>query len=222
MKLKTIASSLLFVAASVAAGTSSAAVQTFTATTLYSTADFTTQLMLNKFDTSLGNLDSVTFWIDGTANTTLTVTNNKAKKTPDISITASLSATLPGASGVVMTPSVMTANFNSLLLKNESQTVTGSASLASSVFSVDSAYFSLFKGSASDKLLAPLTLSASSSEDNVTNIDITKVTEGSATAHIEYSYTVATVPEPETYGMMLLGMGLVALVAKRKSRSAQV
>lgn len=221
MKLNTLASSLLFVVASIAAGTASAAVQTFTATTPISPADFTSQLTLNKFDTSLGHLDSITFWIDGSATTDLTLTNTKGGKTPDVNITTKLSLTLPGASGVVATPTVSTVHFNSLLAKNETKTVSGTAALSSGVISIDAAYFSLFEGNSHDTLLAPMTLSAKSLESNATNITISKVTSGKATAHISYNYTVAAVPEPTTYGMLLLGMGVVAFAAKRKSRSAQ-
>ncbi|MHA4866949.1 choice-of-anchor E domain-containing protein [Duganella sp. PWIR1] len=221
MKLKTIASSLLFVVASVAAGVSSAAVQTFSASTPISTSDVTYDLILNKFDTSLGQLDAITFWIEGSATTTLTLTNNKAKKTPDVSITAGLAATLPGVAGSLSTPSATTVHFNQQMAKNETQTVSGTAALSSSVLTIDAAYFSLFKGNATDTLLSPLSLNAFSVENNVTNIDILKQTSGSATAYISYSYTAAPVPEPETYGMLLLGMGVVAFAAKRKSRSAQ-
>jgi hypothetical protein len=221
MKLNTLASSLLFVAASFAASAASAAVQTFTFTTPVTTANFATDVVLNKFDTSLGHLDSISFWIDGSATTTLTVSNTKAKKTPDITITSQLALTLPGGSGSVVTPSAQTVHFNSEVVKGSPQTVSNTASLASSVLSIDAAYFSLFKGSATDTFTAPVSLTALSSESNVTNLDLLKVTIGSATAHIIYNYTVTAVPEPETYGMLLMGMGVVAFAAKRKSRSAQ-
>jgi len=86
--------------------------------------------------------------------------------------------------------------------------------------SVDSSLFSYFTGTGTvDGKFALSAVSNAESPSGITADFLTKAQGLGGT--ITYDYTVAAVPEPETYGMLLLGLGVVAFAAKRKARSAK-
>ena len=55
--------------------------------------------------------------------------------------------------------------------------------------------------------------------DNVTSIRIHNVTDGGGLGWDNFTY-ISAVPEPETYAMLLVGLGLIGFVVRRRKRNS--
>lgn len=223
MKLKQFAAASLFVAAAAFSTASTAAVMEYTITSVPSSlTNILATLDIHQFDTTLGNLTGIT--IEYGSGVTGQVALSNASTTKDKTTTVGLSSTMtltgPGALALGGATESLFSGVLATAGKNSANVVvaSGSANLFSSV-ALDSSSFSLFEGSGN--VAASLAIKATGTSVGQTGITSKFTTYADGVGKVIYTYDIAPVPEPETYGMLLLGLGVVACAARRKARSAQ-
>ena len=222
MKLKQFAAASLCVAAGAFAAPAMAAVVEYNITSI---GDLQTNILadlsIHQFDGSLGTLTGITIEYGSTASGKAFLTNNVTKdRTTKLGLTATMTLTGPGALALGSDTESLFSGVNATSVKGTSnvEAAHGTAHLSSNQ-SLDAAYFSLFTGTGS--LTAKLAINAAGTSAGQTGITSKFATFADGAGKVIYTYNIAPVPEPETYGMLLLGLGVVAYAAKRKSRSAQ-
>ena len=208
------------------AATSQAEVISFSASKALSTTNFTSPLSFGKFDTALGTLNSITFELDGSiqglgraeslnataSNVTLTLGAILTLKRPDGS---TLIAENPNFS-----QSFAFARFDGVRdFAGSSGGTTGTrAATASDLFvstsASDFALFSALNGGTIDLNLNAVGASRATGSGNLMTAFQTLA---AGNVRVTYDYRPTAVPEPETYAMLLAGLGLLALRRQRKS-----
>ncbi|MYM94287.1 choice-of-anchor E domain-containing protein [Duganella vulcania] len=217
MNLNKIAQAL-FVAGCLVCATASAATQTFTSNVVASTqTDLAAVLNFAQFDASLGTLTSVKFdlFADVSGKVDLSNYNNDAITVP-VSLSVDVWLNRPDHSALVL--------FSAPLL-NQDATIDGNGTLSlNNAFSMSNSAsyngagdLSLFTGNGNVATLFAAKAYTQANGDGVESDFLTKV---GGYGKVTYTYTAAPVPEPETYGMLLAGLALVGVAAKRKSRKA--
>jgi hypothetical protein len=175
-------------------------------------------LSFQQFDPALGTLTSIKIEVGSHVAGTLTLNDTSGD---DRTVAASLSAALflqrPDSSAVISVLPATLFNTGVFVAGNGSGGTSGWADLYGSVTLNGASDLSLFKGTGS--VLAPLAVNANEVAAG-DDLDILFATTANGYGKITYEFTAA-VPEPETYGMLLLGLGVMAWVSKRKARSAQ-
>ncbi|MTV39550.1 choice-of-anchor E domain-containing protein [Duganella radicis] len=222
MKLKQFAAASLCVAAGAFAAPAMAAVVEYDITSLNTTqTNILTNLLIQKFDSSLGTLTGITIEYESAVSGHVALSNSSLTKdkSATVGLTATMALTGPGGlslsdtdtlfSGVVVTAVKNTTN---VIVASGEGNLSGSQAL-------DAAYFGLFTGTGS--VTASLAINATGAAAVSSGVRPQFTTLADGAGKVTYTYDIAPVPEPETYGMLLLGLGVVAYAAKRKSRSAQ-
>jgi hypothetical protein len=219
MNLKKISQALL-VAACFAAASASAASLTISNDSnviLSQDTDWNSFLNFTKFDSSLGTLTSVTFnlYSDITGSVSLTNYNDELTSVP-FNLGATVALNRPDSSNLVLINSTV---FNTTVGVAAGDTYADSKTIhahSDAVFT-SASDLGLFTGSGN---IATLISAKAYSAVAGDGIEAQFATQASGYGSVTYTYTAAAVPEPETYGMLLLGLGVLGVVAKRK-RAAQ-
>jgi len=221
MELKKITRGML-AAACLVAGAAQANSVTYGLTNIGSTAtDLQDALMsFQQFQSSMGVLTGVKVEVFSDVSTSVLLTNNNSSsRTLDLTFPVILDLSMPfgptlhGADNLLTTPITVdakvdgvsgTASASDGLKLSASQTYTG-AELAA------------FIGNGTLDSQLSVTADAALSMNKVR---ATFNTTASGYGQVTYFYDAPPVPEPETYGMLLAGLGVIALVAKRGKRAA--
>lgn len=169
-------------------------------------SDVATTLTLNPFDTHLGTLKSATLELFDRINGYVELGNNGAAA----DFTAKMTGTLHTAYGDI------TAVTQNVYHIGAGDTLSVNLPLGSQGYSrtfSTAAELQMFLGS-------PLSLSVTGdvTPDLKGPSNGSYYSEGSidAYAKVTYTYETAPVPEPETYAMLLAGLGLVGVIARRR------
>jgi hypothetical protein len=203
-------------ALTLALGASAATVQlpTITTATAYDVEYNGGDLSFDKFNPSLGNLTSVQFELFNTVNGSIYVSNDALSGAPatfTITTGGQLDSAVGGGtlSTLATTTKVFTlaAGADSTLTLDP-WTTTNSVTINSAgqlgAFTGPGTYHALLSGWSSDSL------SGTGNASYFTNITM------DGYAKVTYTYTTLPVPEPETYAMLLAGLGLVGAIARRR------
>ena len=199
----------------------------FSANRPLDTTDFVDVLTLGKFDTSLGHLNSIQFDLSGTVVTDGGVESlDGSASMANLGLNATLALSRPNSSTITnastgFSQSVTLAAFDGDIdfagpsgytLNTRSNTV------ASSFVSTDANDFALFSALHGGNINLGISALALSEATGPGNVISYFVTQAGAQARITYNYTPTAVPEPETYAMMLAGLGLLALRRRKTSQ----
>lgn len=222
MKLNKITSAV-FVAAAMMAGAAHADTYTVDLSAIASTkVSFIDQLMsFSGFDVSKGTLTGVTLDIYSQVNAQVDLTNNNGSdRTLDVSIPVTLKLIAPGGKQLDDSARLLSSQ---LFVGKKVGTVAGTASDTAEIILHSSTSYS---GSDLSLFTAQSTLSSELSVSANAGLNVNRVKaiySNTATGYGQVTYTftpAAPVPEPETYGMLLAGLALLGVVAKRSKRSA--
>lgn len=209
------------------AASAQAAVVEFNATKTMTTTNWNDNLSIGLFDSKLGTLNSITFVLNGS------VSGNGRAESLDASasnVTLSLASTLtlhrPDGSNLVVSNPVFSNGYNlsafdgNIDFSGTSGATTGpvSANASNSFVSSNANDFALFSANGGGNVLLNLSAVGNSTGTGAGNLITQFSTAAAGDVKVVYDYTAVTaVPEPETYGMMLLGLGMVGAVARRRA-----
>ncbi|MFC0169689.1 choice-of-anchor E domain-containing protein [Pseudoduganella danionis] len=220
MKLNKITSAVL-VAASLMAGAAHAKTEVYELSKIDSTKVNLVDVLMTfqGFDPAKGILTAVSLDIYSDIDASVALANkNTSDRTLNVSVPASLKLVAPGATLSTSATLLNTA----LWVGPKINGVAGTASESEKYTLHASTSFSgadllLFKTAGT--LTSELSVSASTTltEDKVKAV-YSNFANGYG--HVTYTFDAAPVPEPETYGMLLAGLAMLGLVAKRNKRSA--
>ena len=186
--------------------------------------DWSDSLALNKFDTSLGHLTSISITLNGTVSGI-----GRAESLDDdisnvqLSLASTVTLHRPDSSTLVVANPLFTQNFaldgfdGTIDFAGASGGSTGlrSASASNAFTSTSASDFALF--SAHGGGLIHLGIGALGSSDATGSGNLVTSFQTSAGARATVTYNYAPVPEPETYAMMLTGLGLLAFASRRRT-----
>jgi hypothetical protein len=221
MKLKTLATAVC-IAATTFALPAMAAVQTFNLAGFNDTkTNFTETFNLQQFDYHLGTLTAINISYSADVTGQLLLSNSKSvAKNVNMQLNSAMQLSLPGevlgsdARNLLSGSVVSAAKSTDVLVGKHSETLIVNVNVADSDFA---------KFIGAGALESQLQITATSGANSPTGITADYSTlVHSLGGKITYTYIPASVPEPETYGMMLLGLGVLAYAGKRKARAAQV
>lgn len=217
MNLNKIAQAL-FVAGCLVSATASAATQTFTSNVVASTqTDLAAELNFAQFNASLGTLTSVKFDLFADVSGKVDLTNyNDAAITVPVSLSVNVWLNRPDHSTLVLFSAPL-LNQDATIDGNGTLTLSNAYTLSNSASYNGAGDLSLFTGNGSVATLFAAKAFTQANGDGVESDFLTKV---GGYGKVTYTYNAAPVPEPETYGMLLAGLALVGVAAKRKSRKA--
>lgn len=184
-------------------------------------------LGLGLFDTNLGTLTSIDFGLSGTVSGTGRVeSEDAAASVVNVQLGSTLTLMRPDTSTLVVTNPLFSQNFNFTAWDNNTDfggTSGGTTGLVSntgsnSFNSVLATDFSLFSQAGGGSINLILGAGATSSASGNGNLVASLSTKASGIATVTYNYIATPVPEPETYAMMLSGIGLLAFVRRRQPK----
>jgi hypothetical protein len=220
----------------VAAGGAHAA--TLTVTSNMAPLDFTnwtSTLDLPKFDAGLGTLDSVTIELFGDLQGSAKAeSHNNGPSVITLKLGATLTLSTPGDAALLVQLAQTAPLFPHVFIAasydghqdyaGPSGYNSGSVEVLSSKVASfsDGATLALFTGSG--VVHAPLTAKGASGYTGSGNIRTAFSTQASAYAQVTYSYaptlfTPSVVPEPETWALMLGGIGVIGTLSARRRRN---
>jgi len=196
--------------------------QSFTSNTLAFTKSNSGVLDLTQFNTTLGALQSVQIQLFSDLGTTVKVENKSVNSISTITGTAGVDLTLTGATFSQTLSTSGTHVFNEAKFdKNDNFAGTSGgvytfslAPFSSTSNHSDAATLSAFKGSGVVhlNLVGKTNSSVTGTSGNTHSLVLP-----SYDAYAKVTYTYATpVPEPETYAMLLAGLGLVGAIARKR------
>ncbi|MGL4603022.1 MAG: choice-of-anchor E domain-containing protein [Iodobacter sp.] len=218
---------VLLLLASMTSFAASAAVQTlsFSGNHSLQNTNWTDSLNIQKFNTALGALQSVS--LDLYSNVTGTArfeSLDSSATTVALDLggiirlaTAAADATLITVNPLVANKYNVTAFDGSIDLGGTSgKTINGLQAADSASVTLNSAsWLSFFTGS--DTVALNLTAAGKSSASGSGNLISQFSTNADAGYKVTYNYIATPVPEPETYALM--GLGVIALLARRRKQS---
>lgn len=185
--------------------------------------DWTDSLALNKFDTSLGQLTSIKFTLTGSVSGRGLAENLDEDAPTSVLLNLASTVTLhrPDASTLVVTNPLFSQTMNlaafdgNIDFAGASGATTGlrTASATEFVISTSANDFALF--SAQGGGFINLGISGVGVSEAIGSGNLASGFETSAGARATVTYNYAPVPEPETYAMMLTGLGLLAFARRR-------
>ncbi len=202
---------------------------TFTADKLSARTPWNTVLSLGKFDTNLGTLTSIDFSIAGTVRGTGRVENTADEaQTVTLSLGSVLTLKRPDGSTLVVTNPVFSQSFDlggfdgvsDYAGTSGASTGLQTASKQDQVSSTVDADFTLFSQAGGGTIGLGVTSNSASKVIGSGNEDTSFMTFAAGTASVTYNYTVAAVPEPESYAMLLGGLGLLAFARRRQAKKS--
>lgn len=217
MKMKTIAASMLvtlsLASASAMAGTQVAEIH---GAPFSSTAtDFSSNVYFDGFNSSLGTLTGVSVEITALVNGTVEVTNYTAStQSGRVWLDVSLGFGGVGVAQPFYTQKLYDQTYS--LGVNQGVTLGGSGSITGST-NLSSGFGSFTASQVNGTVAIAAKGNSVAGED----VDVWFQTSAIASGKVIYTYTAAPVPEPETYGMLLAGLGLLGVVARRKRAAAK-
>ncbi|HEX5341155.1 MAG TPA: choice-of-anchor E domain-containing protein [Duganella sp.] len=222
MKLKQFAAASLFAASAISAPAMAAVVEYNITSVPSSLTNILAALDIHQFDATLGTLTGITIEYGSAVSGQVALSNSSTtkNKTTTVGLTTTMTLTGPGALALGGDSETLFSGVAATAVKNTSNVVvaSGSGNLFSS-YALSAGEFGLFTGTGN--VAASLAINAAGSSVGQTGITSKFTTYATGVGKVIYTYDIAPVPEPETYGMLLLGLGVVAFAAKRKSRSAQ-
>ncbi|OFA04928.1 PEP-CTERM sorting domain-containing protein [Duganella sp. HH101] len=221
MKFKNIAAALCIAASAVSAPAMATTVSyDITSVAAGTKTNILTLLNIKQFDALLGTLTGIEIDYGSHLLGQVAVTNESLKKDKTAVFSLSSTMSLTGPAGLNLgsdSKSLFSASVTAV--KNTANVIgkTGTADLSSSTLLSGNTNFSLFTGTGDVGAWLNISALSDVSGQTITN---TFTTWANGQGKVTYTYNAAPVPEPETYGMLLLGLGVVAFAAKRKSRAA--
>lgn len=209
-------------------GTSAqAAVLQFEAGKALTTTNWTDALSIGKFDSSLGDLTSIKFLLTGNV---AGIGKGESLDAGASNVTLSLASTLtlkrPDGSTVVVANPLFSTSYafssfdGTIDFGGTSGASTGTvfSSASNSFTSTSISDFALFSALGGGNIVLDLGAVGTSGATGAGNLITQFNTSAGADVTVIYEYTAVTaVPEPETYGMVLLGLGLVGSLARRRA-----
>ncbi len=211
-----------------AIGSAQADTITFTAGKAVTTTSWHDTVHLGMFDSTLGTLTSINFQLDGTVNG---FGRAESLDTGSSDVTLALGSVLtlhrPDGSTLVVTNPVFSHLFALSGFDGTIDFAGGSGGSTgvvvgngtNSFSSVSGADFALFSAAGGGSIALNLDAIGSSNASGAGNLITQFSTAASGLASITYNYTTLPVPEPETYAMLLGGLGLLALARRRSGKA---
>ena len=200
---------------------------TFSASRALDTTDFVDFLTLGKFDTNLGTLNSIRFDLTGTVVTDGGVESlDAASSLANLSLNASLSLSRPNNANI-LTGSVGFSQNRTLAEFDGDIDFAGTSGytldtrvnqISNSFVSTNVNDFVLFSALNGGNINLGVSATALSEATGPGNVISYFVTQAGAQARVTYDYTPTAVPEPETYAMLLAGLGVVGFIARRRKQ----
>ncbi len=216
--------SLLGITASAQANT-----VTFTASKPITSTNWSDILSLGKFNTALGTLNSIRFDLTGTVQGIGKAESLDASATNvTLSLGSTLTLTRPDASTLVVSNPLFAKNFSFTSFDGAidfggtsgGSTGTQTSSKSNSFTSTSANDFALFSALGGGLINLGLSGVGVSNGSGSGNLITSFQTASAGNTSVTYDYTAAPVPEPETYAMMLAGIGLLAFANRRKASKA--
>lgn len=210
-----------------AVGSAQAEVVSFTANKATATTAWTDLLSFGKFNSNLGTLNSITFELGGTVSGTGRAESlDAAASIVTLSLSSILTLTRPDGSTIVVTNPVFSNNYSlsafdgAIDFAGSSGAFTGqvSSSHTESFASSSTNDFALFSQAGGGTISLNLGATGQSNGSGAGNLITQFATSAAGQVKVSYDYTAAPVPEPETYAMLIGGLGLLGLVRRRSAK----
>lgn len=209
------------------AASANAGTITYTASKGTTATNWTDTLSFSKFDSSLGTLTSITFYLSGIVNGVAKAESQDGSPTLiELSLSASLKLTRPDATTLVTTlPGIDVAwDATSYDGATDYAGTSGvsylnlSAAASNSVISSSASDLALFTGPGTINL--GVAAKGTSNGSGGGNLFTQFITNASALAKVTYTYAEPTnVPEPASLALIAGGFGLMG-VARRRNKKA--
>lgn len=211
--MKNLSKTIFAAAAMTFALAANAATVEVVSNTAVNIEEFDGDLEIAKFDGSLGTLTGVKFELFNTLYGSITVTNDgPGSGTFTVVAGGQVDGDVLGT--VLSTSGSITKNFT--LAAGDTGNVTLAPwTVSNSLLLSSPAALSAFTG-AGGTYHALLTGWSTANSSGTGNATYDPVVFMDGYAKVTYTYEAAPVPEPETYAMMLAGLGLVGAIARRR------
>lgn len=202
---------------------------TFSADKVLTKTNWLETLVLGKFDTNLGQLTSIDFTVTGlTQGLGRTENLSSVNTNATLSLSSTFTLSRAGNNLLVVTNPVFTQTFalnpfdGTIDFSGASGANTGTLThsavgTASSTSAVDFAAFSAAGGGFINLNLGAVGSSRATGAGSLTSAFTTK-----SAGSVSVTYNYAPVPEPETYAMMLAGLGLLGFAARRRKNVKKI
>jgi hypothetical protein len=202
----------------------------FTQVVTQQSTDFRILVSFDKFDSNLGQLNSITFTISGTEVATLRL-RNTGNSTSTFTASDQVTLTLSQPNDTALVSSTATVSETQTLAPDPGNTnpvitnspssfnVTRSASIAtmSTTLFAPSSDLSSFIGTG--QIMLPITATASTMVMGSGNTLFIPSTQASAIVKLVYDFTPNAIPEPSSIVLVALGGGACLLVRRYRRRA---